>query len=305
MGAAPLTATRSPLYGSPKYTPWESSCPPGSVLRGIDYRSGNILDDVTNMHCAPISDPNSASDSTVAVFAADEKGGTPGTYRCPDGQAVSGISGQLDGKKPYSYPVAQLSLNCRDVKAPPGPAGKFNAGPVIGKNKGHNYAFISTYPWFATGMAGTGGGNVDAIQLIGRDFTPDISGGNKTIDPPPSINQPAISQPAISQPSDSQSSANSQLASNGQSSANSQLASNGQSSADSQLASNGQSSADSQPKLTEPQQSVSGDNSWLWIILILVFVILAMLAGGVALFMNRSSKVGKYEPSGSVSSMEL
>jgi hypothetical protein len=162
----------SGLFGSPtKGNPWQASCPSGTVLRGIAYRSGSNVDDITGLFCAPPSKPVAGSDISVAVNAADDSGGTPGVYKCPDGRAVSGIMGQLDGGKVNSYPIAQLGVQCRDFKTRGAPSWS----PTIGKNKGYSYFFEKGYPWFATGLGGRAGSNLDAIQLHGKDFSQAIN----------------------------------------------------------------------------------------------------------------------------------
>lgn len=154
-------------YGSTKDgNPWQSSCPAGTVLRGIAYRSGSAVDDITSLFCAPPASPVSGSDISVAVVAADDSGGTAGTYKCPDNTAVAGIAGQIDGDNK----VGQLALKCRNFKT----GGAAIQGAMAGKNTKNAYNYEAPFPWYATGLAGRAGKNLDAIQMIGGNFADPI-----------------------------------------------------------------------------------------------------------------------------------
>lgn len=161
-----MAGTSFPFGSNTRGNPWQSACPAGTVLRGITYRSGSLVDDITGLYCAPPSNPVTGADISVAVIAADDSGGDPGAYKCPDGTAVAGIAGQIDGDNR----VGQLALKCRNFKS----GGGVTQSPLIGRNTKNAYNFEAPYPWFATGLAGRAAGNVDAIQMVGGDFSDPI-----------------------------------------------------------------------------------------------------------------------------------
>lgn len=333
-------AGTSLAYGSnTKGNPWQGSCPSGTVLRGIAYRSGSIVDDITGLFCGPPSNLSAGSDISVAVIAADEAGGSPGVYRCPDGTALAGIAGQIDGDQR----VGQLALKCRNFKS----GGAITQSPMIGRNTKSPYNFEAPYPWFGTGLAGRGGGNIDAIQMLGGDFSDPIrylttdsgiaDGCMGLGDPGWRLYQPQsadcdkfmVQNFCQKNPTDPRCSCISSEMTCPNKFDKSCISKNGYRTQDmmkaacpnvmncvqylalspgaQQLATNTQQNCStdvsSVSNISTDTTTVSGDSSWIWIIVILVFVLLALL-GGVAWYFSKSIKTGKYELTETISAEE-
>ena len=143
--------------------PFESRCPSGKLLRGLELRAGNLVDAVRPV-CASIgADGKIGDDSPVDPWRGGP-GGSPVSLMCPERRPVIvGTAVQRDGQGPRYY-VHHLHIFCGDAAGVSRPAtddlpdAKFDGKPWEDTSNGVNFrvAYDPSTIVCPKGQVGTG-----------------------------------------------------------------------------------------------------------------------------------------------------
>lgn len=107
-------SSQSPTWGGGGGTPYDLTCPPGQVVRGIFGRSGGYLDSLGIICGAPRLDPVTLRivlDAGPDVGPVGGGGGTPFRDECPFNSMVIRVSGSAGGY------IDGISVTCVELEA--------------------------------------------------------------------------------------------------------------------------------------------------------------------------------------------
>jgi hypothetical protein len=139
-------------------------CSGDEVLVGVRAR-GNAVVDRLQARCVRVDASGAWTSSIVTRGSVGGTGGTEKTIDCPNGSAVSGISGRA------AAVIDRLAVYCRDLSGPQQLTGASSFADSIGGTGGASFGRIDCpYGYPAQGFAAWGGGFVDRLRLAcGRD----------------------------------------------------------------------------------------------------------------------------------------
>jgi hypothetical protein len=148
-------------------TPFDSACPQGQILTGINLRVGSGVDQISSLSCRP---PNRINDSsyggTSVVMNAGGRGGNPYTWKCPLGSGIGSIVLSSDGK--IIRTIKPICNNLQTSKEETLTWTYGNNGQTVGDPFGITCWGSGKY---VTGISGTHGGAVSSMKVHCGDFT--------------------------------------------------------------------------------------------------------------------------------------
>ena len=157
---SPLTSWTSNSVGGSNGSYANLKCNTGEVLVGVRAR-GNWFVDRLQARCVRVSTSGAWDGAVVSRGTVGGTGGTEELIQCPNGSAVSGISGNA-----YAV-IDRLRVYCRDLTGPLRVGGAAAFEGSVGGTGGEPFGSIdcpSDLP--ARGFKAWGGAYVDRLQLV-------------------------------------------------------------------------------------------------------------------------------------------